>query len=82
MVVLLNTAKAQGHVLDNVEKIDPSLHYLEPPLLAMNRGSRFEPADAGTRAVLAARGTAFGDLNDDGSIDVVTICWEVHSRSS
>src|SRR5246127_2809710 len=64
---------AQGHVLDNVEKIDPSLHYLEPPLLAMNRGGgRFEPADPGTHAVVAARGTAFGDINNDGSIDVVT----------
>ena len=64
---------AQGHVLDNVEKIDPSLHYLEPPLLAMNRGGgRFELADPGTHAVVAARGTAFGDLNNDGSIDVVT----------
>jgi hypothetical protein len=63
---------AQGHVLDNVEKIDPSLHYLEPPLLAMNRGGRFESSDPGTHAVAAARGTAFGDLNNDGSIDVVT----------
>ena len=64
---------AQGHVLDNVEKIDPSLHYLEPPLLAMNRGGgRFEPADPGTHAVVAARGTAFGDLNNDGYMDVVT----------
>ncbi len=63
---------AQGHVLDNVEKIDPSLHYLEPALLALNRGGRFEPADPGTSALVAARGTAFGDLNNDGSIDVVT----------
>jgi hypothetical protein len=62
---------AQGHVLDNVEKIDPSLHYLEPVLLAMNRGGRFEPADPGTAALMAARGAAFGDLNNDGSIDVV-----------
>jgi enediyne biosynthesis protein E4 len=62
---------AQGHVLDNVEKIDPSLHYLEPVLLALNRGGRFEPTDSGTQALWAARGTAFGDLNNDGSIDVV-----------
>ena len=62
---------AQGHVLDNVEKIDPSLHYLEPMLLALNRGNRFEPADLGMHALFAARGTAFGDLNNDGSIDVV-----------
>jgi hypothetical protein len=63
---------AQGHVLDNVEKIDPSLHYLEPTLLALNRGGRFEPADPGTIALVAARGTAFGDLNNDGWIDAVT----------
>jgi hypothetical protein len=63
---------AQGHVLDNVEKIDPSLHYLEPTLLALNHDGRFEPADPGTTALLSARGAAFGDLNNDGSIDVVT----------
>jgi hypothetical protein len=63
---------AQGHVLDNVEKIDPSLHYLEPALVALNRGGRFDPGDPGTNALFAARGTAFGDLNNDGSIDVVT----------
>jgi hypothetical protein len=63
---------AQGHVLDNVEKIDPTLHYLEPTLLALNRSGRFEPADSGNAALLASRGTAFGDLNNDGSVDVVT----------
>jgi len=62
---------AQGHVLDNVEKIDPSLHYLEPPLLALNRGGRFERVDSGTQELFPARGAAFGDLNNDGSIDVV-----------
>ena len=62
----------QGHVLDNVENIDPSLHYREPTLLAMNHGGRFEPADPGTGAMVAGRGAAFGDLNNDGWIDVVT----------
>jgi hypothetical protein len=62
---------AQGHVLDNVEKIDPSLHYLEPTLLALNRGGRFEPINSGATGLFAARGAAFGDLNNDGSIDVV-----------
>ena len=63
---------AQGHVLDNVEKIDPSLHYLEPTLVAMNHSGRFEPVNSGTDALVAARGAAFGDLNNDGWIDVVT----------
>ena len=63
---------AQGHVLDNVEKIDPSLHYLEPFLLALNREGHFEPGSSGTQALFAARGAAFGDLNNDGSIDAVS----------
>ena len=62
---------AQGHVLDNVEQIDPSLHYLEPPLLALNHNGRFERADSGSTAPGAARGAAFGDLNNDGWQDVV-----------
>ena len=62
---------AQGHVLDNVEQIDPSLHYLEPPLLAMNHNGRFERADSGATVPAAARGAAFGDLNNDGWQDVV-----------
>ena len=38
----------------------------------MNHDGRFEPANPGTSAPVAARGAAFGDLNNDGSIDVVT----------
>jgi enediyne biosynthesis protein E4 len=62
---------AQGHVLDNVEKIDPSLHYLEQPLLALNHNGRFERTDSGSTTPVAARGAAFGDLNNDGWQDVV-----------
>lgn len=62
---------AQSHVMDNVEQIDPSLHYLEPPLLALNRAGRFERGNAGTTQRVAGRGAAFGDLNNDGWIDVV-----------
>ena len=62
----------QGHVLDNVEKIDPSVHYLEPTLLAMNDNGRFRAVDPGSDRLLAGRGAAFGDLNNDGWIDVVT----------
>ena len=62
---------AQSHVLDNVEKIDPMLHYKEPPLLALNHNGRFERADSGVAAAIAGRGAAFGDLNNDGWMDVV-----------
>jgi enediyne biosynthesis protein E4 len=63
---------AQGHVLDNVEQIDPSLHYREMPLLAMNRKGRFERTDSGAQSAMAARGAAFGDINNDGWTDVVS----------
>ena len=62
---------AQSHVMDNVEQIDPTLHYLEPPMLALNHEGRFERADPGTAARVAGRGAALGDLNNDGWMDVV-----------
>jgi hypothetical protein len=66
---------AQGHVMDNVEQIDPNLHSAEPPMLALNRTAdgqtRFELANPGSATPVAGRGAAFGDLNNDGWIDVV-----------
>ncbi len=70
----------QGHVLDNVETIDPSLHYLEPTLLAMNHNGRFERADSGSDVLVAGRGAAFGDLNNDGWIDAVTTVLGAHPQ--
>jgi hypothetical protein len=62
---------AQGHVMDNVEQIDASLHYREQPMLALNHSGRFVKADSGESAALAGRGAAFGDLNNNGLMDVV-----------
>ena len=62
----------QGHVFDNVQMYDSSLRYREPPLLALNRKGRFEKADAGSNVPVAGRGAAFGDLNNDGWMDVIT----------
>ena len=62
---------AQGHVLDNVATIDPSLHYAELPLVAINHNGRFERVDSGITTPTAGRGAAFGDLNNDGWEDVV-----------
>ena len=62
---------AQSHVLDNVEQIDPMLHYKDQPLLALNRDGRFERVDLSFLPAVAGRGAAFGDINNDGWMDAV-----------
>jgi hypothetical protein len=62
----------QGHVFDNVHMYDSSLNYREPPLFALNRRGHFEKGDAGSDLPVAGRGAAFGDLNNDGWVDVFT----------
>jgi hypothetical protein len=38
----------------------------------LNHNGRFERIEPGTDALVAGRGAAFGDLNNDGWVDVVT----------
>jgi hypothetical protein len=62
---------AQSHVLDNVQQIDASLRYKEVPMLALNHNGHFERAESGVTTPLAARGAVFGDINNDGWMDVL-----------
>ena len=62
----------QGHVFDNVEMYDSSLRYRDAPLVALNYRGHFVKGDLGSSLPTAGRGAAFGDLNNDGWIDVVT----------
>ncbi len=62
---------AQGHVMDNIEVTSPNLRYLQPPLLLRNVAGRFSAADAGPKTLWAGRGAAFGDIDNDGDIDIV-----------
>jgi len=69
---------AQGHVMDNIELTDPSLRYLEPLLLMKNNAGKFRNVSQGSgpafRVPLSARGAAFGDLDNDGCIDIAINC--------
>jgi hypothetical protein len=66
---------AQSHVLDTIELSTGYLKYKQTPLLMRNTGKGFinVSATAGPafQIPIVARGAAFGDLNNDGQIDVV-----------
>ena len=67
---------AQGHVLDTIQLTFPHLRYLQPLLLLHNEhGKRFEDVSAKSGEIFqqkwAARGLAVGDIDNDGSLDVV-----------
>jgi hypothetical protein len=69
---------AQGHVLDNVERINSSLRYLEGPGLYRNVRGKFERSELGELPKIAGRGAAFGDLDNDGAMDAVVVALGGH----
>ncbi len=66
---------AQSHVLDTIEKTTAYLKYKQTALLMRNTGKAFVNVSATSGSAfnraIAARGAAFGDLNNDGQVDMV-----------
>jgi len=64
---------ANGHLDDNIAEIDPIGTYAQPnQLFLSDQGIRFsESTDAAIAQQKVSRGTAFGDIDSDGDIDIV-----------
>jgi enediyne biosynthesis protein E4 len=64
---------AQGHVLDTIELTSDHLKYRQPLLLLKNDRGRFAAAarDVVLSEPWAGRGAAFGDIDNDGDVDIV-----------
>ena len=68
---------AAGHLQDTVEQYDKSTTYKQRSLLLRQRAGRFVDVtdESGDLAnlVQSSRGAVFGDLNNDGKIDIVVL---------
>jgi hypothetical protein len=73
---LLDIFAANGHVADDIGNVQPKVKYAQPPHVFRNLGGRkFEEMNnrlgPALQRPIVARGAAFGDIDNDGDLDVL-----------
>jgi hypothetical protein len=71
----IDILSANGHIEDDIARVQPKVQYRQPPLLFRNlRNRRFEDASGSVGPAFArpivARGAAYADYDRDGDLDV------------
>ncbi len=63
---------ANGHLDEEIERVQPKVSYRQQPLLFHNqRDGMFQPVEDAFPEALLARGSAYGDYDLDGDLDVL-----------
>jgi hypothetical protein len=71
----LDVFVANGHIENEIERIQSRVKYAQPPHVFRNTGGKFQEvtADLGPalNRPLVGRGTAYGDIDNDGDLDLL-----------